>query len=37
MVQVHARKCGDCEKVIEFQDFLRDNPTINEERGRGRV
>ncbi|KKN57275.1 hypothetical protein LCGC14_0564030 [marine sediment metagenome] len=33
MVQLQARKCGDCEKEIEFQDFLRDNPTIDNERG----
>ena len=34
MEQLQARKCGDCEKVISFQDFLRDNPTIDDERGR---
>jgi len=34
MEQLQARKCGDCEKVISFQDFLRDNPTIDNERGR---
>ncbi|HEC41125.1 hypothetical protein LCGC14_2397500 [marine sediment metagenome] len=33
MEQLQARKCGDCEKVISFQDFLRDNPTIDDKRG----
>ncbi len=34
MVQVHTRKCGDCGKELTFEEFLRDNPSINEERGR---
>ncbi|HEC38027.1 hypothetical protein LCGC14_0847760 [marine sediment metagenome] len=32
--QLHTRKCGDCEKEIPFQGFLRENPTIDNERGR---
>lgn len=34
MEQLQARKCGDCKKEIQFRDFLRDNPTIDDERGR---
>ncbi|KKL75174.1 hypothetical protein LCGC14_2057530 [marine sediment metagenome] len=32
--QPKARKCGDCEKKIQFQEFLRENPSIDNERGR---
>ena len=34
MKQVQARTCGDCEKELTFEEFLRDNPSVNEERGR---
>ena len=34
MSQLNARKCGDCEKLIPFQIFLRDNPSIPLERAK---
>ncbi len=33
MEQLQARTCGDCKKEIQFHEFLRDNPTIDYERG----
>ena len=33
MEQLQSRKCGDCQKEIQFQEFLRENPTIDNERG----
>ncbi|KKL20492.1 hypothetical protein LCGC14_2454910 [marine sediment metagenome] len=35
MEQLQARKCGDCKKEIQFQEFLRENPSIDKERGLG--
>ncbi|KKL49919.1 hypothetical protein LCGC14_2310710 [marine sediment metagenome] len=29
MESLPARKCGDCKKEIQFQEFLRENPSIN--------
>ena len=34
MSQLKARKCGDCERLIPFQIFLRDNPSIPIERAK---
>lgn len=34
MSQLNARKCGDCEQLIPFQIFLRDNPSIPVERAK---
>ena len=32
MEQTIKKKCGDCGKLIPFQIFLRDNPTISKNR-----
>ncbi|MBY8985566.1 MAG: hypothetical protein KGD65_10880 [Candidatus Lokiarchaeota archaeon] len=32
MLQLQPKRCGDCGRIIPFQIFLRDNPTITAKR-----